>query len=559
MTVEMLKLGTGHSGLSTASPEVESSDTPPMSQEGLARKLECSFAYPCGLQDPDLDLFDVRPEICRTFGACHGDIVLGSKGIVATVIGVKLDRKGMPRLYSHAYGAKGAGLFDPTVHLRVVARVASVPEGGPEDSDDEEHHSYWWLEQNFGYRCGLSNPTYALFDIRDEICEKVGGFRHGNVVRTPQGRECIVIGVRHDPDDDTVAMWFHPKGTAGAGIFDIDSTESRPAGLELIGQEVVEEVEPGSLPDAAELARPETYPFPDPDVQLHCNATDTTYYVASHLTKAAEVKAVVVFFPGVHGGVGPGRTPGENYDPNAIFPTLARRISSEYPADCYRVSWQAMFPSMSEGMRGGLLVVHHALARIQDSCRERHPESPMPEIRVILVGHSFGGAAALQCAKFLHTRILGPPGQVPAPESSGCTSAEDENAGGGSAGDSETDETLACTVERPAIFSAARLVGLATLAAQFRGAVEVVASLDESVAKAFVHGTEDAVLPVDTVHTLYEQAREPKELYVVEGAGHDMQPYKESVLSFLDDFLRPKCGTALDFKCPDMAGVAGAV
>jgi len=436
-----------------------------------------------------------------------------------------------------------------------MAQVASVPEGGPEDSEDEENHQCcWWLEQNFGYRCGLSNPTYALFDIRDEICEKVGGFRHGNVVRTPEGRECIVIGVRQDPDDETVAMWFHPKDMAGAGVFDFDCTASRPPGLELIGQEVVEELAPGSLPDAVEQARPETYPFPDPDLQLHCNATGATYYVASHLSKAAEVEAVVVFFPGVHGGVGPGRTPGENYDPNAIFPTLARRLSSEHPADCYRVSWQAMFPSMSEGMRGGLLVVHHALSRIQDACSERHPESPMPTVRVILVGHSFGGAAALQCAKFLHTRILGPPGQIPGAESS---AAQDAGAGGGSDASSETVEPAACTSERPAIFCAARLVGLATLAAQFRGAVEVVDSLDESVAKAFVHGTQDAVLPVDTVHTLYEQACEPKELFVVEGAGHDMQPYKDSVLAFLDDFLRPKCGAALDFECPEKKARSG--
>lgn len=425
--------------------------------------------------------------------------------------------------------------------------VASVPESSTEDSDDEaSFQSCSWLEETFGYRCGLNNPIYALFDIRDEICEKVGGFKHGDVVRTPSGKECVVIGVRKDPSDDTIALWFHPKGMPGAGVFDLGGcSEPWHPSLELIGQEFVEEVEPDNFPSLLEQDRPPTYPFPDPDLQLHCNATGATYNVATHLSRASEVEAVIVFFPGVHGGVGPGRTPGENYDPNAIFPTLARRLSSEHPVDCYRVSWQAMFPSMTEGMRGGLIVVHHALARIQDLWNERHPEAPLPNIRVVLVGHSFGGAAALQCAKFLHTRIFGEPGPILTTKRPAANLDEGLDAAQNTA--EETEST-----ERPPIFCAARLVGLATLAAQFRGAVEAVDALDESVPKAFVHGTEDQILPVDTVHSLYEMAHEPKELLVVEGAGHDMQPYKDRVLAFLDGFLRPKCGAALDSESSEM-------
>lgn len=42
-----------------------------------------------------------------------------------------------------------------------------------------------------------------------------------------------------------------------------------------------------------------------------------------------------------------------------------------------------------------------------------------------------------------------------------------------------------------------------------------------TVPKLFIHGTEDETVPLEIGRRLYEAAAEPKELYVVEGAGHN--------------------------------------
>mmetsp|Transcript_55092 Transcript_55092/g.172733 ORF Transcript_55092/g.172733 Transcript_55092/m.172733 type:complete len:568 (+) Transcript_55092:77-1780(+) len=63
------------------------------------------------------------------------------------------------------------------------------------------------------------NPPLATFDIRDEVCLKVGGFKHGQVVRDASGGELIVIGVKRV--DGAPRLWFQPKdlGRPGAGAF----------------------------------------------------------------------------------------------------------------------------------------------------------------------------------------------------------------------------------------------------------------------------------------------------------------------------------------------------
>lgn len=59
----------------------------------------------------------------------------------------------------------------------------------------------------------------------------------------------------------------------------------------------------------------------------------------------------------------------------------------------------------------------------------------------------------------------------------------------------------------------------------------------------FIHGDNDAFVPFDMVHRLYDACSAPKELYVVEGAGHGLafshaeDEYKARVVAFLDAWL----------------------
>jgi len=59
-----------------------------------------------------------------------------------------------------------------------------------------------------------------------------------------------------------------------------------------------------------------------------------------------------------------------------------------------------------------------------------------------------------------------------------------------------------------------------------------------------IHGTADTTVPVAEAHTLYQSANDPKELYIVEGAGHNDvasvagRQYGERVRSWLDAVAR---------------------
>lgn len=89
------------------------------------------------------------------------------------------------------------------------------------DSVDES------LRPTFGYAGSLSeNPPFAKFDVRDHICLKVGGYRHGQVVCHRGGGHMIVVGVK--PVDGTHRLWFHPLdlGRPGAGAFRGTSREA---------------------------------------------------------------------------------------------------------------------------------------------------------------------------------------------------------------------------------------------------------------------------------------------------------------------------------------------
>ncbi len=61
-----------------------------------------------------------------------------------------------------------------------------------------------------------------------------------------------------------------------------------------------------------------------------------------------------------------------------------------------------------------------------------------------------------------------------------------------------------------------------------------------------LHGTLDEIIPVENAYRLYDAAKEPKELYIVEGAGHGLLPqtggeeYVRRVVGFFDRYLLGK-------------------
>jgi len=76
------------------------------------------------------------------------------------------------------------------------------------------------LKPTFGYPGSIDEkPPFARFDIRDEVCMRVGGFKHGQVVLDCEGREFVVVGVKCV--DCIPRLFFQPNGLGrpGAGSF----------------------------------------------------------------------------------------------------------------------------------------------------------------------------------------------------------------------------------------------------------------------------------------------------------------------------------------------------
>ncbi|CAE7196823.1 HERC2, partial [Symbiodinium sp. CCMP2456] len=248
-------------------------DEPEPSPEvlALAARLQCDFSYPCGTFSPHLDSFDIRDEVCAAVGGflhgqvveCedlarvhkelfekHGDIPKLYRG---TVIGVKLNSQSVPELMFHQDGCAGAGTY-PKYHLfrkqlKVVGQKLLEPVSVPPDPSfrqpgsstpawepwdsllqdflrsmqvrfAQESESSTYLDPDFEYdytfRYMQKNLVPGLFDIRDEVCIAVGGFKHGDVLSHPGGT-AVVIGVRPDKRGKP-QLWMHDTSERGAFI-----------------------------------------------------------------------------------------------------------------------------------------------------------------------------------------------------------------------------------------------------------------------------------------------------------------------------------------------------
>mmetsp|Transcript_27208 Transcript_27208/g.47191 ORF Transcript_27208/g.47191 Transcript_27208/m.47191 type:complete len:1295 (-) Transcript_27208:200-4084(-) len=91
------------------------------------------------------------------------------------------------------------------------------------------------LKCTFGYAGSLSKRApFAKFDIRDEICMEVGGFKHGQIVRDRNGGELVVVGVKRVAG--VPRLCFQPKdlGRSGAGAFQSTSAAANKLRVTLV-------------------------------------------------------------------------------------------------------------------------------------------------------------------------------------------------------------------------------------------------------------------------------------------------------------------------------------
>ena len=161
------------------------------------------FPYSIG-DNKDLVPFDIRSGACEQFGYQHGDVVLTEEGVVSTVIGVHAGR-----LWFHMEGAEGAGLWQ-TETLKKVGWV-KVEAGRPRQAPSLASR---WLTLDFAFTLGLDSSTAKVeyFDTRNQLCMKVGGFTHGQLIKLDGfHQKAVTIGVRPD-EDGRVFLWFHLKG-----------------------------------------------------------------------------------------------------------------------------------------------------------------------------------------------------------------------------------------------------------------------------------------------------------------------------------------------------------
>jgi len=253
--------------------------------------------------------------------------------------------------------------------------------------------------------------------------------------------------------------------------------------------------------------------------------------VCSHPCKhhPGGTETIAIFLPGVHGGVGPCRTPGRTFDDEALFPTVARRLVSDQGSrvDCYRCSWPFMRPPEGYAVRAAFKVLHHALLQaLREAPATPAVEGngrsggPLREFRVVFVGHSLGGHVAMQCAEVVAS-YFGPSGRREVP--SAC----------------EGDGTLEGLQD-----AVVRVAGVCTL----NGAIDISRIHVGESGVPFEHvaqsrallicGTDDQVVPPEASAQVYEALSTPnKRLVSLPGGTHDLFGHKAQVIEEVYNFV----------------------
>ena len=206
--------------------------------------LQCTFRYSCGVRASRPEYLDVREEICQALGGQnHGQRVRTPTGNEAVAIGVAPCRhdSDSPQLFFHLDDAEGAGIFDgsDTGKFKRLTRQ-KVRELALQPSTDNDELDALTKEVNptFQYVIGAKSFSFARlgrFDIRDSICLKVGGLKHGQVVYNPvvdtATKQGVVIGVKLE--DELPKLFVHLDGKPGAGC--LEDHERHRHGFQVVG------------------------------------------------------------------------------------------------------------------------------------------------------------------------------------------------------------------------------------------------------------------------------------------------------------------------------------
>lgn len=288
-----------------------------------------------------------------------------------------------------------------------------------------------------------------------------------------------------------------PESEGGSDKEDVEDAQSCSEKEEAEPEESEEDEVPVHLMPA--------YPFPA-DYQV--TAGDSQLNVCQHLGRRhpGGTRTVIIFFPGVHGGVGPCRQPGNNFDENALYPTLARNLADSYDVDCYRCSWTHMRPRMRDAVGGACQVLHNGLTEVMKAAPADGEEK---ELKVLVFGHSLGGAVAVNFALVIANHF-----------------GEDGRGGQHMEG-----------LERARI----RFAGICTL----NGAMSADAGDDGDRFDAlretrglFVAGDADEVVTPSATESLYEaMPMETKKHLVLPGGTHDLFAHKAQLLAELTSFV----------------------
>ena len=223
----------------------------------LAKSLQCTFKFPLGPRFAKPGLFDIRDEVCMAVGGFrHGQLIEDHDGDRAVVVGVRCsedseeDSEAIPKLWFKCDGNEGAGIYDDYHLVRKEFKalgsrelqevLPSDPMYQNQDTKkrgifkellrglhgllEREHDEPTDIDQDFEFDYNFRYLQKSLeaeyFDIRDEACMPVGGFRHGDVVECPGLMDpSVVIGVRPDRQGKA-RLWMHMDGAPGAGLFE---------------------------------------------------------------------------------------------------------------------------------------------------------------------------------------------------------------------------------------------------------------------------------------------------------------------------------------------------
>lgn len=278
----------------------------------------------------------------------------------------------------------------------------------------------------------------------------------------------------------------------------------------------------------ASIKQVPAFPFPADFSIEYCGSR---IEVIQHLCQRHPLgtRAVAIFFPGVHGGVGPCRQPGFTFDNEALFPTVCQRLINSCPdIDCYRVSWPHMQPSMATAVAGGIRVLNHALmgslrpttteanTDAQKSAPGKHKRRHRKELRtlkVIFIGHSLGGAVAFETASVVARHFC---------------------------------PDLASSRKLPAVLNVA---GLCTLnaALMVESPMEMLTQTAflGGVQKLMISGDHDEVVNPNATKTLFQAMPGPEKRHIsLAGGTHGLYDHKDQLVDELVQFISHCCGEA---------------